>query len=295
MVDSNQQLILEVKELVRNTEKHIPNSKNLKRGFQGEKAVEEILDELDCEYLRSKIVWGRTENKSSEMDFIVYYKSNIILLEVKNWYGKIISFDSEKWIISNHDYKSKKITHRTNPVHTIGRYRTDIHDYLFRNGIAIRKKDIISIVVFIREQFQITYDREHASTKLLKLNELEEFMKNIMEGSMLYSTYNFLSNLPTWDKVILEDGTYIYGKIKSNIISFDDEDDQISLNDIEYILFYNNQTSSFIKTKKGDFLRRKINFGIFRINVTPKMPLEKIKLILLNSSLYSISKLQDIK
>ena len=80
----------EVEKLSKSAKRYIPKSRNLKRGYQGEKKVKHILDTLDCEYMNSKIIWGRTDFKTSEMDFIAFYKSNIILIEVKNWYGEII-------------------------------------------------------------------------------------------------------------------------------------------------------------------------------------------------------------
>ncbi len=284
-----------IEDLRRNALPSIPSNKGKRKAYRAETDVKYILEKLGCEVIANKLIWTSSSFMTTEMDFIVYYKKNLFIVEVKNWYGNVIESDYKTWTVtSNYRGKVHK-SRRTSPVYTVGRFRTDLGYFLINNGFDVTKDVMDSLVVFTRDEFDFSfYSKDHSHTTLLKKSDLEHFLINTSEGTTDRKLFEQMRQLPDWDKIILNDNTYVTGKILINKIQLlGEEKITINCSDIDYVKFDFVESLAEVVTNDGVKHIGEVDIESVEFHLPKNIEKEGVKLVFLDRNLHSAEKLSD--
>ena len=193
-----------IDDFLRQTKEDIPSRgkklNGIESGLTGERALQPILKEM-CEVVfRDVVIPSRRAGKSfaSEMDYICVRNGNLVLIEVKNWYGHMVKTEDPSKVgvcFTNTNGRYVK-NYRTNPKSSLGGFTKDFIVYL---GGRPKKAEIKRFVVFLREDLII--DPEIDVSSSMTLCHLSDFKEKLIEQTEQQPKGPCVlpSVLPSWD------------------------------------------------------------------------------------------------
>lgn len=213
----------------------------IESGLIGERTLQPILEEM-CEVVfRDIVIPSPRAGKSfaAEMDYICVRNGNLVLIEVKNWYGHMVKTeDPSKVAVCFTNTSGRYVkNYRTNPKFSLGGFTNDFIAYL---GGRPKKGEIKRFIVFLREDLIIDPEIDVSSSMILC--HLSEFKEKLIRQTEQQPNVPCVlpAVLPSWDyyydnfdnrwykamllnKEIIADGRSISTKDIHSIV-FDKED-----------------------------------------------------------------------
>ena len=241
---------------------------DLERGVDGEDKVFEILSKYTTNIKRDVLMWGRKKDRVSEIDFIAEINGYLLIIEAKEWFGKMsLREQKEKIALSYKNTNGKHVERiRTSPIYSLAAFSSDLADYLKPN---VPKKDIqlIRYVVFSREdlEFDDSLKEYNTSIRMLSLAEFDEALKELSTKEN-ENPYALEKELPSWDYYFSEkDNKWFRCAVLSQ--SIETNKGAIETNSIDSIIFADSlEEPSLIKLKNGSVVEAVIDRRTVKVN-----------------------------
>lgn len=172
----------------------------LESGIAGELAMLPILEHHCDIVFRDVVIPSQKTGKAiaTEMDYVCVRNGNPILIEVKNWFGRMKKTeDPSKVSISFVNTNGKFVRNlRTNPKFSLGGFTNDFIAYL---GGRPKKSEIKRFVVFLRDDLIIDEGIDTSSSIILC--HFSDFEARLVAQTQVRPdvSYNLPTHLPSWD------------------------------------------------------------------------------------------------
>lgn len=160
--------------------------RNLQKGYEGEKRFSNQLNELTNQrYIPLFDILLEESGTVFQLDCLLIFPHEIILLEVKNYYGEFMLNEDYLYSLSH------KKRYR-NPLHQLQRSQLQLSEFFTKHNINM---PLTSHVIFINQEFTL-FHAEH-SPKIILPTQLEAFLKklNNKAGTIQQSHYNIAKSL----------------------------------------------------------------------------------------------------
>lgn len=176
-------------------------SEDLIRGNEGENVVFNILSKYTDKIHQSVVLWAGNRKFTTEIDFITEINGFLVLVEAKQWFGKIErNVEKNTALLTYTNINGKFVTReRTDPIYAMGGFTKDLITYL--KPFAPKKNTQMKrFIVFTREELVIgeTYKNLDSSIVLCNCSEFENYLNNLSQ-ILNPSPYFLDKELPTWD------------------------------------------------------------------------------------------------
>lgn len=168
-------------------------------------------------------------NRKSEIDLAVLCGNVLLMVEVKNWGGKVQSGSEGSWT-QNPLGKNKQIKHH-DPIENLQRKKGHLEDYLSKKKIKqaggqskskkrAKKIRVQTILLFVSDSLELSIPKSQKQVCLF-LDELESYLdKNLKLEAYNKDIYEAVEQLPTWDVVKLYGGMILTGDIVGARVEF---------------------------------------------------------------------------
>lgn len=222
------------------------SSKN--NGSLGEFEVFSVLRRFSNKIYKNVVLWNKKHTFTTEIDFIVELNGFLVLVEVKDWYGKMyLGKDTEHVNVVQVGFDGRRrASQRVSPRFAIAAYADDLARYLkptIKSKACMKK-----IVVFSRDDFKVVEDRV-SSTVYCHCYDLEYHLQNI-KNETNEDPVSIAKPLPGWDYYLDSRGTWYRTMVKNE--SIETKDGIFMVKDISEIVFDDEDYNKvLIKLKDG--------------------------------------------
>lgn len=184
-------------------------------GQDGEDIVFDLLvNQVD--YIKQGIII-ESGTKVYEKDFLVIYRGNIFIIEVKNWKG-LITYNpiNDEWMKSKKDQYTDDIYVNTfkNPLNNTLKFCNHLQKNLVKRIHSFQSIAFIPIIVFVSEECQLDESVRKLDPGIIYVHELLDYMKKKEKQALSDEKINLLYSLKTWDIIIGRNGSKKSGTIK---------------------------------------------------------------------------------
>lgn len=180
-------------------------TRSIEAGIEGEDVVYKLLRKYTKRVYRNIVILKKNATFFSEIDFVCFINNRLILIEAKNWYGKLENTRFHNKVrVSCINTKGKfTTTVRDDPYMNLVYFLKDFSKYLTHSGESITSKDnIYHYVVFTKDELNISpYQIKHPSEfgQVGKLDQFETFIKTLKNSKSTSSAVSISDDFPTWD------------------------------------------------------------------------------------------------
>lgn len=184
-------------------------------GILGEARLSEWLKNNRIAAFQDKIL--SVDGRDYEMDFLVITGRVVFAVEVKNWHGKITPSKDGKYYIQTNSHGQIK---HPNTIEKTKRFAVRLAERLTAEGFD--GVEVRPLTVFVNNHCYL--DRRILKEGALYMDDLDgdTFTDNNF-GEEVFGVYEYLSSLPSWDKLVCTDGTVIKGKLVTRTMRLLDE------------------------------------------------------------------------
>ncbi len=159
------------------TEQEEKTMKRLRRGYEGEKLYDQILDEVGHESLSIfRDIWIRADKSLTQIDSLIVSDESVIINEIKNYSGQY-RYDNNNWYIG-------KIQISDDPLIQSKRAASKLIKIFRENNMNVQ---VEVKAVFPDPYFILSTNDEQAKTQIVKRDRLKYYFRTLNE-------------LPGWQK-----------------------------------------------------------------------------------------------
>lgn len=231
-------------------------AEDAERGVDGEQKVCNLLKTYSNEIYPSVVIWNKKHEFTTEIDFACVINDYLVLVETKEWYGKISPTGDNNVKL---EYKNingiQRSRIRTNPVYSVASFSKDLRKYLAPNAPG-KDTQLIRMVVFTREEITLIEPLAKSKSIVCKLSEFESKLQGI-SSLKNENPYKLVKVLPTWDYYYNSHSGCWY-KIVALNKTFTVDDKELSLSEIDSI-FFEADNIAVVKLFNGEVLKGKAN------------------------------------
>lgn len=253
-------------------------SEDLARGKEGEDVVFSILSKYTNKIHQSVVMWAGNKRFTTEIDFIAEINGYLVLVEVKQWFGKLErNVEKNSSLLSYTNINGKYVTkERTDPIYAMGGYTKDFIEYL-RPDKPKKNLQMKRFVVFTRDELVIgeTYKNLDSSIVLCHCDDFEKNLKELSKSNNL-DPYFLNKPLPTWD-IYYDERDRQWHKCVVTTQEIVTKYGTYNVADIDSILLSNrHKGKSLIKLRDESFVKCVIDRRDIRLSGNPKYALGHI-------------------
>jgi hypothetical protein len=234
--------------------KKIPyyNLKNRKIYYRTEDwlYVNEILESIAGNLYRNVVLFSDSFGYKNYSDFVIVKECNIFIIKVIEWEGIINLGNKSKAEISSQKliFDSKRKV--TNPIYSTSSFTSSLKIYLKSKGIDISNLTITRVITYNPEGREIVnFNESETQAKLVKFQELKEFINNIKSEGKTYLNLDNLK-LPSYDIGFNRSKGFVYILVADNEIKLNNMN--LKVGEVEHIAYedYNKEALVRLRNKK---------------------------------------------
>jgi hypothetical protein len=212
--------------------------------------VNEILESIAGTLYRNVVLFSDSFGYKNYSDFVIVKECNIFIIKVIEWEGIINLGNKSKAEISSQKFIFDSKRKVTNPIYSTSSFTSSLKIYLKSKGIDISNLTITRVITYNPEGREIVnFNESETQAKLVKFQELKEFINNIKSEGKTYLNLDNLK-LPSYDIGFNRNKGFVYILVADNEIKLNNMN--LKVGEVEHIAYedYNKEALVRLRNKK---------------------------------------------